>query len=171
MPLHSTLSKLCLLLLCTLLLSGCWNQHLRIQVDYLSRESLASFHVATPDPRLLYPPVGQRLILTWQFPKKYAPFSNHLIRLTIHFGDYTEEQYMISPKEAYGVYCYCLANQRYFDKRGILAYRAELFVDDCLVEERNHQLWTKLILFDNETCGEKSDQYFEFKQREAGLLP
>lgn len=173
MPLRATFYKICLLFLCALLLTGCLKRHLRIQVDYLSRESLASYHVGTPDPRLLYPPVGQRLILTWTFPRKYAEcnYTNHAIRLTLHFGNYTEEQVWIHPKNSYGVYCYCLSNQRYFDKEGILAYKAELYVDNRLVEEWNHQLWTKFILFDNESYGDKIDRYLEFKQKEAGLLP
>lgn len=171
MPPSKIILRFFLILCCAALFTGCFQRHLRIQVDYLSRESLASFHVGTPDPRLLYPPVGQRLILTWTFPKKYANYGDHSIRLTLHFGNYTEEQLWIYPKEAYGVYCYCLANQHYFDKKGLLAYKAELFVDGCLIEEWNHQLWARLITFDNDTCEEKSDRYFELKQRQAGLLP
>lgn len=140
------LISLCLLLL----FSSCSYETLRVQVDYISRENLASFHVGTPDPRLLYPPQGQRLILTWYIP--YHKIQRNIaIKLNIRYGNHTEEVKWIYPKKAYGFHIYCLQNRDYYSKCGILTYKAEMYIDHCLTKEWRHQLWTQLITFKSES--------------------
>jgi len=137
-----------LLLLCLLFLTGCNKNLLRLQVDYISKESLASYHVGTPDPRLIYPPVGQRMILSWIFPKSFFESQDLTIKLTMHFGDHSIEELNISPKKAYGIYVYCLLNDKYYDKGGFLTYKAEVCCNGKIIEEWHHHLWTELISFD-----------------------
>ena len=45
--------------------NSCTLHRLSVQTQYLSHESLASYHVGTPDPRLYDPVIGQRLLIQW----------------------------------------------------------------------------------------------------------
>lgn len=132
-----------------LTLVSCNKNILRVQSDYISVENLASFHIGTPDPRMINPSVGQRLSLSWYFPQSYYYSHEIKIRLKLHFGNHTLDELWISPEKAYGIYVLNLINQDFFEKKGILTYKAEVFSNDVVVEEWVHQLWVELISFDS----------------------
>ena len=50
-----------------LLLTSCTEQRLAVQSQYIGLETLASYHVNTPDPHLNHPPIGERLIISVLF--------------------------------------------------------------------------------------------------------
>jgi len=43
-----------------------------VQTDYIGKRNLASYVVNTPDPELLNPPIGQRLVINWLLPPNTA---------------------------------------------------------------------------------------------------
>ncbi|MEC7839160.1 MAG: hypothetical protein VX777_03875 [Chlamydiota bacterium] len=137
-----------LILFSLLILTSCNKNLLRVQVDYISKESLASYHVGTPDPRLIYPPVGQRMIISWLIPKQHFDTNDITIKVTMHFGDHSIDTLNITPKNAMGMYVYCLLNDRYYDKCGFLTYKAEVCCNGMVIEKWQHHLWTELITFD-----------------------
>lgn len=132
------------------LLFGCQRLPLKIESDYISRENLASYHIRTPDPLLNNPPVGQRLILTWAVPKKLFTSRSLHIAITILYGDHTQEVKIITPHRPGGINITYLLNDEYFDKCGILTYKAELFCGTTLLYQWRHKLWTELITFPDE---------------------
>lgn len=136
------------MMLTVLFLSGCVKHHIRLQTDYLSRDNLASYHVGTPDPLLYCPPLGQRLIMSWSVP--YAWLRDEDLKIALHmiFRNHTEECVEITLSRTYGLFTYCLINEDYFDKGGILTYKAELIKGDQVLDEWVHQLWTELILIE-----------------------
>lgn len=140
--------KLGLFFLIPLACLSCSREYLRVQVDYISKQNLASYHVCTPDPRLINPPQGQRMLISWYLDREKLSH-NINIKVTLRYGNQTEEEFWIYPKKQYGFYTLCLLNREYYEKGGIITYKAEMFIDHCLVKEWRHQLWTKLITFEN----------------------
>src|SRR3989344_8538316 len=56
-------------LFCLFILTGCYRNHLYVQQEWINSTFLASSKVGTPDPRTSNPPIGQRLLIAWDFPK------------------------------------------------------------------------------------------------------
>lgn len=138
------------LLASLLLLSGCTRLPLQIDSEYISRENLASYHIRTPDPLLNCSHVGQRLVLTWSLPPPIARNPDTLIVLTIIFGNHTTDIINIHPKSCWNIYSYTLLNDEYFDRCGILTYKADLYAGEKLLYTWKHQLWMNLITFPEE---------------------
>lgn len=131
--------------------TSCKQSILRMQVDNLSRESLASYHIGTPDPRLLYPPLGQRIIVSWYLPQEAFCTQKVSIKISLIYGNHTQETLWYTPKHASGLYVRALLNDEYFKKCGIITYKADLYFSEQLVKCWKHHLWTELITFEPPT--------------------
>ncbi len=142
--------KTIVLLFLIFVLSGCSREYLTVYTDYLSHKNLASYRVGTPDPLLNNPPVGQRLIISWSFPKSFLSKDNLHLELKVRFRNREEIKETVAICRASGTYYYYLINQDFFEKGGILTYRVDLIGDGEVLEEWRHQLWTELILFEDE---------------------
>ena len=118
---------------------------LTVYTDYLSHETLASYHVNTPDPRLNNPSIGQRLIISWSVPKNYLSLDNLHLKITVRFRTREEMVELVSLRKKSGTFVYTLLNEDYIYTRGILTYKVDLIGGDCLIEEWRHQIWTDLI--------------------------
>lgn len=138
-------NKLISTLILALLCSSCGKQ-LTVQTQYLTRHSLASYHVNTPDPKLDNPDVGQQLIIQWNLNTDVRNFNELYILLKMRFRNHEELTQRIDLKRAGGIYIYSIINEDYFEKRGIQTYKAELIGDGQVLEEWRHQLWSELIL-------------------------
>lgn len=145
-----------------LLFSSCQKRVLYMQVDNISRESLASYKIGTPDPRLIYPPVGQRMIVSWNLPPKDFVAEEMAIKLSIVYGDYSREEWWFTPRKSFGMYMRTLLNDCYFQKCGYLSYRSELFYRGKVIAEWRHRLWCEPITFsyddDNEDDNEEDNE-------------
>ncbi|MEM1282013.1 MAG: hypothetical protein AAGG81_00510 [Chlamydiota bacterium] len=122
-----------------------------MQVDNISRENLASYHVGTPDPRLIFPPLGQRMIVSWYVPSAEFNREDISIKISIIYGNHTQEDIWYKPKQNCGMYVRALLNEEYFEKCGILTYRSEMYACDQLIKCWKHHLWTELITFETDT--------------------
>jgi hypothetical protein len=100
--------------------------------------------VGTPDPLLLCPPLGQRLLISWN---KCEP--SMTLKLTVRFHNSEEAVFSTSIKKSKGTYIYELLGQDYLDKGGILTYKAELLQGNILVCLWKHQLWAERINIEN----------------------
>lgn len=130
----------------TLLLTGCRQPQLHLFSNYITLESLASYHVRTPDPALLCPPLGQRLFVEWNIKKcHFSP--DMVIKLSLHFGDHTTATETITLLKAHGRSVYELKDAAFFSKKGIVAYKAELMLDSQVIDEWRHLLWVDRITF------------------------
>lgn len=126
-----------------LLLTGCSQNHLSVHTDFVGYETLASFHVGTPDPELYCPDYGQRLHIAWNLPCR----AELVIRAYIRFKNLTETEWIIPLSEPRGRSTYILLNEDYDKTGGILTYKVELFDGEKVIETQKHALWTELISF------------------------
>lgn len=138
------------LLLTTLILSGCQKYYISIAQESVTRESLASTQLGTPDPRQKNPPIGERLIIEWKVPRDYLSKDPSLY-LHVIYKDYTEAYFTYSMPYKVDYVTYTLVGDEYEQKKGILTYQAELRAkEESPFITWKHQLWTKLITLDEE---------------------
>ncbi len=111
----------------------------------MDAQFLASSKIGTPDPRQEHPPIGQRLIVAWDFPKSL--FSRHLsLVTTVRFWDNTEEVLRVPMERKRDVTAFFFSNCDKTIDRRILTYRVEVFaLDGTLVKTWEHHFWTRLI--------------------------
>src|ERR1700733_9665141 len=142
-----------LLFLIFVLLTGCSlpPSSLTVHTDYLSRESLASYYVNTPDPRLNNPPIGQRLIVNWSVPKQYLKTYALRLEMILRFRNREETRLSVPIDKSAGTYIYAVMNEEYLATKGILTYKIDLMADDTLLNGWKHQIWTDLILIEQTT--------------------
>lgn len=138
------------LLLCLLILNSCASKDtLSAFTEYVTREQLASYIIGTPDPALNSPPVGQKLYISWNLPLEYND-CELFIKLKIRFKDKSEIEEWIKINKRSGTYVYALLNKEYFNRKGFLSYKIELYGNDLLIKEWCHQMWVEIIKFPNE---------------------
>lgn len=130
-----------------LLFASCQRDMLSVHTDYVTIENLASYHVDTPDPLLYNPPIGQRLIVYWRVPEKLVRQQALSLLLTLRFRNKEEVKETVFIDRPVGKTIYSLLDADYFEKRGILTYKVELFNEEDLLKTWKHQLWTELITF------------------------
>jgi hypothetical protein len=132
-------------------MTGChYTGYLYVQQEAVDSSFLASAHVSTPDPRAEDPPIGQRLLIRWDFPKSIFD-QNLTLFATIRFWDSHEEllqlpllrktdtTFFFFPKEATGSK----------SQGKILTYRITIQNGSgCEVACWEHPFWTPLITFD-----------------------
>jgi hypothetical protein len=138
--------KKILLLFLLLISAGCSSNHyLSVQTLYFTRESLASYYVETPDPMLINPPVGQKLLISWSFPRSYLDYQELHLNIRIRLRNREEIELNIPLEKACGSYMYVVANESFFETKGILTYKVDLIGGGMIFEECRHQLWHELI--------------------------
>lgn len=128
-----------------ILSSSCQKYYLTTYQEKVDRDSLASTHVGSPDPRQKNPPKGEELILEWQIPKEILQ-KNPSIYLQVVYKDYSEVEkvYPIAHKAGYVVYR--LVGEEFQKTKGLLAYKAELKTGDGEVFRTwQHQLFVNVI--------------------------
>ena len=104
----------------------------------------------TPDPRQADPPQGQRLLVSWDFPR--SVFKDHLTLVaTVRFWNNTQTvlTHPIERKRDYTAFYF--PNKDPDIDRRILTYRVQVFTGDGrLLETWEHHFWTELIDVDLE---------------------
>jgi len=118
-----------------------------VRNDYLTVDRYASFHVGTPDPRLLCPEIGQMLTIYWNISDLFNPDSRFSLLITVRFGNLEQIQLTTPIEKIHGSYEYRLTDSDYRCKKGILAYKIELIADGRVIDTWRHQLWVELIEF------------------------
>jgi hypothetical protein len=129
----------------SLLFSSCTLHRLDVQTQYLSRESLASYHVETPDPFLYCPIIGQRLVIQWTLCAHEVEGHEVILDLKVRFRNHKEREVKVLITSKRGTYLYDLTNEDYCESGGILTYYAEIRDESCLLASWKHPLWVPLI--------------------------
>lgn len=129
------------------MLTSCLSERLTVHNQYMTADRYASVHVETPDPRKLCPSLGQRLIISWWYPKTYEMEGIEL-RLWVRYN-FTDEDYesfpLVTPK---GNYIYSVMDDEYFFRGGITTYLVQVVRGDEVIDEWRHVLWEELIISD-----------------------
>lgn len=128
-----------------IILSGCSLHPLTVQTQYLTHESLASFHVGTPDPSLHSPFIGQRLLVQWSLPASQLEGCQAFLFLKVRFRNHKEDEVKIPLHTKRGTYIYLHSNDDYCTSGGILTYQALIRNQNCILASWKHPLWTELI--------------------------
>lgn len=118
--------------------------------EYVTVNSLASYHIDTPDPLLNNPPVGQRLFISWDLPKTYGCYEDLHMELFIRFRNREQDSLNIKLCNLSGTYVYGLYNDDFFKKDGILTYKILLMGGGEVLDEWRHQIWVDMISFPEE---------------------
>jgi len=116
-----------------------------VQQEWVDANFLASSKVHTPDPRQQDPPVGQRLLIAWDFPKSI--FEKTLtLALTVRLWDNTQEVLTQPIERKRDAKAFFFSNATPGSDRRILTYRVQIFAGDGeLVDTWEHHFWTELI--------------------------
>lgn len=125
--------------------SSCTFRRLSVQTQSLSHESLASYHVGTPDPRLYKPMIGQRLLIQWSLCAAEVQRQDAALYLKVRLRDRQEREISVPITSRWGTYIYELANEDYSQSGGILTYYAEIRNSSCILATWKHPLWANLI--------------------------
>lgn len=136
--------RLALSVLSLLLISiqcGCTRQHLTVQSQYVGLETLASYHVNTPDPHLNHPPLGEQLILSWSLPSEWMDYHDLHLQLHVRYRNHEECIEKIPLKENTGYTTFGIFNDAYIQKRGFQTYKVDLIGDCRCLDSWYHQLW------------------------------
>lgn len=113
--------------------------------DYLTPERLASSYVDTPDFRRECPSIGQRILVYWDLPA-YEVYGNRT-ELVLHLR-FRNSQYEIIREPITterGTYCYLIEDEKYCCTQGVLTYKVEVQVNDCVAHCWRHQIWVQPI--------------------------
>lgn len=130
------------------LLSACSNADLSLYTEYISIQSLPSYHIGTPDPRLYCPDYGEKLHISWFLPNDYH-YNELYLYLHLRYGNGTFEEKWIRVDCSDGVYAFPLLNENYREKQGLFTYKVALIGDGCILLERRHTLWAEPIVLEN----------------------
>lgn len=131
------------------LASCCSNEQLSVFTEYVSIESLPSYRIGTPDPRLYCPDYGQKLHISWSVPKS-CHYHTLELSLKLRFGNKEEQNELIPLESVTGIYVFSLLNEEYRKKGGIFTYKVELRGDGQVLKVWEHQLWAERIQFHQE---------------------
>lgn len=135
-------------------LQGCYKDHLYVQQEWVDRNFLASTHVGTPDPRQEDPPQGQRLLVSWKFPRNLLDQQLSLL-LRVRFWD-NQEEFLCRPiHKSWGSAAF------FFPKTKLLTYKIDVVNrEGACIETWEHQFWTELIDIDrsNSSVSSQSKQ-------------
>lgn len=135
------------LLYLMLLFTGCSQTPLSVFTEYVSIESLPSYQIGTPDIRLYCPDVGEKIHISWSIPQG-TRLEKAEIKLFLRFGNGEDKALNFPLFKKEGTLIYPLLNLDYWEKKGVLTYKIELFVDEILFDTWTHQLWAERIILE-----------------------
>jgi hypothetical protein len=124
---------------------GCYKNHLYVQTENIKEDFLASYHIGSPDYRKKNPPIGQRLIVSWDFPKSL--YEKKLsICLTVRFWNNEQIVKIVPLYRIWGTEVFFFKNKEMDKKKKILTYKVDIITKDQeIIETWEHQFWTELI--------------------------
>ncbi len=116
-----------------------------MQQEWVDARFLASSKVGTPDPRQESPPVGQRLIVAWDFPKSVFQEDLKLVT-TVRLWNNTREVFEEKITRNRDVTAFFFSDKQEGQDLRILTYRVQIFnAEGKEVRLWEHHLWTELI--------------------------
>lgn len=103
-------------LICFLLLTSCSQAPLSVFTEYVSVESLPSYQIGTPDPRLYCPDVGEKLHISWGIPASSC-YKDLELSLSLRFGNGEDKVLTFPLFEKKGTFVFPLLNNDYWEKK------------------------------------------------------
>jgi hypothetical protein len=132
-----------LLLAMALVLIGCHRPSLICRSEYLYPLYLASVQANTPDP-CSDKFCGMQIISKWYLPyldsKKPAQ-----LQLIVRYGNRDIEKFYATVQQPVGWCTFRLMNPIYWEKGGVVSYKASIFQEGIPIADWCHFLWADLI--------------------------
>lgn len=127
-------------------LPGCRTPVLEVDLVYVGARSLASYWVCTPDPQLIDPPVGQRLVLMWRLSQKqFQQLVAPKLHLRVRLADYEEKSFWWDITTPSGKVIYSNVGTNECPPPNIGTYRVEIESEGKVVYCVEQALWTEWI--------------------------
>jgi len=142
------MKQLIITIICLFLVTSCSGKRLYVQNRYIDHEDLASYHIGTRDFRKKNPDIGQKLVITWSVPSHYLDMEDPHLLLKMRYRNREEREICLPLEKKSGNYTYTLLNEEYFEKDGILTYKAMIIGDHEVLEEWKHQIWADMLVLD-----------------------
>jgi len=139
------LFAICILLPIMCFLASCHYQLVSAQTEYITRQSLASYHIGTPDPNLNHPVLGQRLIVRWTLPETFKKYNDLHLEIVIRLHDHSERTLIVPICDFIYTYIYVLSKEEFCATEGIATYKIDLVGNGCILYKWRHQLWVNKI--------------------------
>lgn len=135
------------------LFTGCTSGYIQIEKVKTDRATFASNFARSPDPRLLNPPKGEKLYVSWSLPMAFK--SNEFrMKVDLIYRNLTTETLLFPLKRRAGSKIIEILGKEFKEKKGFLSYKAEIIsVDGEVVSDYTHRMWVKLIL----PCGGEAE--------------
>jgi hypothetical protein len=140
--------------------TSCSSPPLHLHTAFISKDQLASYHVGTPDPRLMHPDIGQRLVIQWSLPTNLYNYPDLQLVVVLRLANGTEQQlnYPITqtwhsvfhPTQHYGTEVFTLLDEEFLTTGGIITYKAKIHSGSVVLAEWYHCLWNETITVDAE---------------------
>lgn len=136
--------KILLSVLVAFLLNSCAYQSIHVRTEYLDRNYLASEQINTPDP-LKACFLGQKAIVTWHLPNQYFRADNLTMVFQVRYGNFEVETLRIPVCYAHGTWVYEIINEEYCSKKGMSAYKVQIFDGETQIACWQHHVWADVI--------------------------
>lgn len=116
-----------------------------MQQEWIDKNFLASTYVHTPDPRQENPKVGQRLLVSWDFPRSVFE-KKLLLKAIVRFWDGSQQIIEQKIERRRGYEAFFFAKQGQSEDKKILTYLVQAISEQGeIVGFWEHQFWTPLI--------------------------
>jgi len=123
------------------LCAGCSYEGMSIERQRVSKTSLASSFVRSPDPLQSDPPTGERLWIDWSIsPTQFE--ENLILTLRVIYNSFEVERIAYPVNKRSGQVSFSLLGEKYKKSGGIFTYRADIDrPDGTVVESWVQQMW------------------------------
>lgn len=129
-----------------LFLASCRESYINIEKLKTFKTTYASNFARSPDPRLLNPPKGEKIYISWSLPVEFRP-NLYRMKVDMIYNNLSTETLLFPIKRRAGSRVIEMMGKEFKEKEGFLAYKAEIVsVDGEVISDYTHRMWTKLIL-------------------------
>lgn len=132
------------LALCAAMLTSCCApRYLQVRSAYLTPCDLAAYQIGAKElGERCY--LGQEVVIFWKTPRCHCEKALSLC-LDLCYGNQERESILFPLDTSRGYLTYRLLNEEYWNKRGIVAYKVELFADGESISFWRHHLFVERI--------------------------
>lgn len=153
---NKLLLHLAILCILSIIATSCERPLISAQTEFITRQSLASYQIGTPDPHLNHPVLGQRLMVKWNLPDNYMNYQDLHLETIVRFYNGTEQTYNFPITKTSGLHTLTVSAQTFCQTNGIVSYKINLIGDGCILSEWRHQLWVEIIKVEHDTDTDES---------------
>lgn len=160
-------SRSILLLVVLALLASACTPRLYARTERVNHKSLASYTISTPDPSILAPAKGVKLIVNWKIPFYMRMSGDEKLIVNLLFGDSLQERYEVDVEHHIGYWQLYISEAEIKTHNQLVSYSLSLVRGEEVIKEWNHLLWAEMISLERIDVEEGKDSIeIEYPDRE-----